>query len=586
MNSAIVVTNAKKLAASGNHQEAERMLRGMLTREPRLAEGWLALGRLMLDQRRHEHAAEALTQSLRLRPDQAEAYLELARALGGLKQWQAAMEAARTATRLAPKNADAWLELAKRSRLLLRIDESLAQVQRANSLRPNHPDTLGELCIRLQEAGRVNDAAEVGRRAVELSREPKILISLAASLLSTGNPQEALALFEEAQRLAPNLPDATMGIAHAAEVLGDKNRAIEIAERAIEQGSLNDTLVGLFGRLAASDSKRRPRAIELVRAQIHRRPANPVNAVTLGFALGALLEAEQDFAGAFEAYSRANSLIPNQYSPDKNRQLTDALIEIFSAQAMSGFPRSDRGEKRPVLVVGMPRSGTTLLEQIIASHPHAAGAGELESIRELISTIPQRLGVDGGFPSVFNKITREVLNQLADEYLAELARLAPGKHRVVDKMPHNFMALGVIALMLPGATLVHSRRNPLDTCISCFTTSLRTSHSYRHSLSSLAHAYGQYHRLMQHWDSVLGERLVQMDYEKLIADPEPESRRLIAAVGLDWDPACLKFYEGNRAVTTASVNQVRRPMYSSSIGRWKHYEPYIGELIDGLKDYL
>lgn len=586
MKSVQLITNAKKAATSGKLDDAERILRQVVISDPMNVQGWYTLACVLMDMRRAHHAAEVFGQALRVKPDHVETLVGMARAQAAIGNLPQALAAAKRATAVDPGNVAAWIELTRRHRVMSHTKDALDAAKRAESLAPTNKEVLTLLSLCLQDLGRNLDAVEAGRRAVATHRGLAELITLATALLATGEAEQAMRLYEEAERMAPAQTEPTAGRARAAEALGDKRLAMTLLEQIIEKPQVANAAVAQYGMLASSSPEKRGRAIDLVRSRASAPTNNPANTIALWFALGSLLEAEGDYAAAFDAYKRGKSFYPRSFSAELTHQRMGELIEAFSADAMKEYPDSGSADQRPVFVVGMPRSGTTLLEQIIAGHPRAVGVGELEDVLRLVNALPARLGVPGTFPSVFRRITSDALKGMAAEYSDHLTSLAPSKDRVVDKMPHNFMALGAIALMFPKATLIHSKRNPLDTCLSCFTTALGPAHAYATSLSNLVANYREYVRVMDHWKSVLGGRLVEMEYEKLVAEPEPESRRLIAAAGLDWDPACLKFYEGKRAVTTASVSQVRRPMYDSSIARWKRFEPFIGELIDGLREFL
>ncbi|MBL8760483.1 MAG: sulfotransferase [Phycisphaerae bacterium] len=586
MRSVQLITSARKAATSGKLDEAERILRQLVVSEPSNVLAWYTLGCVLMDLRRASHAAEVFGQTLRLKPDHADALVGMSRALAAMGNLAQALAAAQRATSVAPGSSAAWTELARRQRTMSRPMDALASIQRGESLTPRDPDARTLLSLCLQDLGRNMEGVEAGRRALADRRGLTELITLATAHLALGESTEAMSLYDEAERKSPGLPEALAGKARAAEALGDKGLALSTLDRVIHSPRANNAAIAQYGMLAAGAPERRAGAIDLVRGRLATPTNNPAGAIPLWFALGSLLEGEGDFGGAFDAYKRGKSLFPALFSAAGTRRRVSELIETFSEAGLARMPRSDSVDDRPVFIVGMPRSGTTLLEQIIASHPRAQGVGELEDILRLVNSVPGRLGVGGSYPPAFAGVTREVVNQLSREYSDRLTQLAPGKDRVVDKMPHNYMNVGAMSLMFPRGVLVHSRRNPIDTCLSCFTTLLGPAHAYATSLSNLVEHYREYRRLMAHWRGVLGDRLVEMDYEKLVAEPESESRRLVAAARLDWDPACLKFYEGKRAVSTASVSQVRRPMYDSSIGRWKRFEPYIGELIEGLREFL
>jgi hypothetical protein len=227
----------------------------------------------------------------------------------------------------------------------------------------------------------------------------------------------------------------------------------------------------------------------------------------------------------------------------------------------------------PVFIVGMQRSGTTLTEQIAASHPQVYGAGELEHIRRIAGMIKI-----GRPESTVRQLTSADSLALAGDYLRKVREIGGDALRIVDKMPHNFQYLGLIAILFPKARIIHCTRDPMDNCVSCFTQSFTGHHGYNTDLRQLGLYYREYRRLMDHWRRVLPIPMLEIDYEEMVADQETQSRRLIDFLGLDWDPACLNFHETDRSVQTASRWQVRQPIYKTSVKRWKDYEKHLGPL--------
>jgi hypothetical protein len=226
----------------------------------------------------------------------------------------------------------------------------------------------------------------------------------------------------------------------------------------------------------------------------------------------------------------------------------------------------------------MPRSGTTLVEQILASHPAVFGAGELLRVGEIAQRLPSALGSRLDYPLCLADFSQQAADAAAQEYLDYLQSLSGGEAtRVTDKMPGNFMHLGLIDLLFPGARIIHCMRDPLDTCLSCYSQNFN-GHEYTHDLSHLGHFYRDYQRIMQHWRGVVRVPVLEVQYEALVEDPEPGSRRLIEFCGLPWDDSCLRFYENKRTVVTASYDQVRRPIYKTSTERWRNYERHIDPL--------
>jgi hypothetical protein len=232
----------------------------------------------------------------------------------------------------------------------------------------------------------------------------------------------------------------------------------------------------------------------------------------------------------------------------------------------------------------MPRSGTTLVEQIIASHPQVFGAGELCHIGAMVAGLPARLQTDTTYPECVTMLDERLARSLAEDYLEKLRALGDDAKRVSDKMPANFFNLGLIALMFPNARVIHCRRDPLDVCLSIYFQQFAYGHNYAYDLSDIAVYYRQYKRLMHHWHAVLPLEIHEVQYEKLIADQEAVSRRLIDYCGLPWDESCLEYYKNKRAVQTMSNWQVRQPIYTHSMQRWKHYEKHLDELKEVLAE--
>jgi hypothetical protein len=230
----------------------------------------------------------------------------------------------------------------------------------------------------------------------------------------------------------------------------------------------------------------------------------------------------------------------------------------------------------------MMRSGTTLAEQILASHPRVHGAGELADMEKLIAQLPRRLGSDQCFPKAIEHLNESSASALAREYDACVRQRGGAAIRVVDKLPRNFFYLGAIATLLPGARLVHCRRDPFDTCLSIFMQNFGGSVPYAWDLYHLGRYYRAYQRLMAHWSQVLPVPVFELNYESLIDQQESTSRDLLAFCGLEWDERCLRFHETERGIRTPSALQVRRPLYRDAIGRWKNYEAFLQPLFDGI----
>ena len=304
---------------------------------------------------------------------------------------------------------------------------------------------------------------------------------------------------------------------------------------------------------------------------------------TLLFALGRLRDREGDYAGAFQAFAAANQLRRQQvpFDSDVQRAFIDAIVETFSADFFRRAAGLANDSERPVFVLGMPRSGTTLVEQIIASHGEVRGAGELTFFPEQVPALVRRGGQSSTYPRGLGR-RLEALAALAPRYLALLEALDPHARRISDKMPYNFLYLGVIGALFPRARVIHCRRDPIATCHSIFTRDLAGQHPYSYDLQSLAVAYRGYRRLMTHWHQHLAMPILDLDYEALLDDQEGQTRRLVEFLGLAWDSTCLRFHASRRAVATASQWQVRRPLYAEARDHWQNYRGSLAPLCEAL----
>lgn len=389
-------------------------------------------------------------------------------------------------------------------------------------------------------------------------------------------------MFEDAHRtldraIAAHPHDATLRAAKAGvyQMTGDPAAAYEALRPVLAGGHLSAALA--LARLAPKLGRERE-AIDAVRAAAGRDGLPPMIQADAWFAVANLLDAIGDVDEAFAAYRRANELRGARYDADAHARAVDAALFAWTKEAVACLPRPPVKTERPVFIVGMPRSGTSLVEQILASHPSVFGAGELNDI----GRAAHALGGAGPSGIVFlpspAPVTRAAVERIERDYLGTLRRLAPNATRVTDKMPTNFLHLGLIAPAFPRSRVIHCVRDPMDTCWSCYTQNFSGALGFAYDLANLGRFHRDHDRLMVHWKSVLDLPIMDVVYEDLVRDVEGLSRRMVEFIGLPWDDACLRFYESQRVTRTASNDQVRRPVYTSSVGRWKRYEGHLGPL--------
>jgi tetratricopeptide (TPR) repeat protein len=397
-----------------------------------------------------------------------------------------------------------------------------------------------------------------------------------------GEPEKALSYLEKADRFQPGNPEVVLRLASLQVDLGEYEHAYELIQPFIR----SDTpFMGAAILLADFCHKTGHCDEALAALQRLLTPATMGDdEMRICFAIGRLLDRKKEFRKAFSYFKRANDLYSRPYDYSAEQRWLATIKnklgrELFSTAEKAGY----RPKIRPVFIVGMPRSGTSLVEQILSSHPMVQGAGERVEISQAAVALTRSLGTGISYPASITLAPRALLDRLAGEYIEKVSAGAPDDSRyLTDKMPHNYRHLGLIQLMFPEAKVIHCKRGAMDTCLSNYFTLFRGAHEYSYSIESLAQKYLIYNDAMRHWKNVLDMEILDLRYEQLVASPEKEIRRLLAFCGLDWTDKCLEFYANRRAVVTASRAQVRQPLYSGSVERWRNYE----EALTGLRRLL
>ena len=415
-------------------------------------------------------------------------------------------------------------------------------------------------------------------------REGRYLVRLSQIEQKQGRFAEALAAVKKAKEIDPgeNIPPAWLASLHFS--LGQIKEAETVIRNEIRRSGTTDAFLNNeLARILLKQERYEElfRAVEPfeddesvpidIRRQLHFTKAD---------ALHRLVETTK----AFAEYKKANSLTDINFDPDEYLQSITDIQEVFNKETMKRFPRASGSTEIAVFIVGMPRSGTTLIEQIINAHPQAAGGGEMPDLTRIVRKLPRETGSAQDFPMCVTDLTQETVNRLSDEYLQRLRRVSRRARRVVNKNLDSHLYIGLIALLFPEAKIVHARRDPMDTCFSCYTMHLLPGNQpWACDLSHLGIVYRSTERLIEYWKKTTDLPILDIRYEDLVNDPEKQSRSLIEFLGLDWDEKCLRYYESGKGAATLSREQVSRPIYSSSLGRHKPYLEYLQPLIDALK---
>jgi tetratricopeptide (TPR) repeat protein len=568
---------------AGRLTQAESLYRDALTRDPKNAGVLCLLGRLYGEAGRTEAALGAFAEALALEPARAEAHLGmgLARAIQG--ETAAAEACFRKVIALNPGSAEGFFNLGLLYLHGSRVNEAVGALKRAVALAPGHAMAHAALAEVVAAQGDVAEGIEAARRAAALAPDDAALQrGMGLVLANAARWDEALACYERALAARPDDVVARVGQVRVLIDRGDVEAARGLLDPLVAGEAPHPRAAAAFANYARRLG-RRSEALATVERVLARADLAASDRRDLCYAAGGLHDALGHYEAAFARYAEANRMAAVAFDPEPHARGVDALIAAFDAARMGALPRATVRSERPVFVVGMPRSGTTLVEQILASHPQVDGAGELNDVPRMADSLPRTLGTRVPYPACVPDVTTAVLDTLARWYLERLAARAPDAVRVVDKMPQNFLHLGLIALCFPGSKVLHCMREPADTCLSChFQNFGPAAHPYTHDLATLGRYYRDYRRLMDHWAAVLDLPVMAVRYEALVAEPERVSREMVDFLGLPWNADCLRFFESERFVRTASQDQVRRPVYRSSVGRWRHYAAHLGPLLKAL----
>jgi tetratricopeptide (TPR) repeat protein len=568
-------------AARGQAQEAVRLISRALARVPNFAEGHSNLGNALRAVGRPAEACDSYRRAIALRPDFAAAHTNLGLALCELGQFAAAAGSCRRAVELDPNNAEVHVNLAVVLRRAGRLEATAVALRRAADLNPGAAELHIDLADVLVELRHFERAAACYQRAIELDpRQAGTHRGLATSLRSLGKLDAAIAHYSDALTLNPDeaLPWNDLGRCFLA--LGRFEEAAEAFRRAL---AADPDLADAYRNLAACRLLSAKDAEFVAGLAAQQSLPSEVRA-TAGFAHGKALDDLDRYDEAFVAYDAANRLyrdaraaVGDRFDAAALASDIDRLIARFTPTFFAEAAGGGNASELPVFIVGVPRSGTSLVEQIAASHSQIFGAGELTYVGEGALA----LGPPGaGWMSV-------KLRQVADAHLEKLRGLGGGALRVIDKMPDNIFMLGLIAALYPAARIIFCRRDPRDIGLSCFFQKFSAGLlTFSYDLADCGSRIRETDRLAAHWRHVLPLRWLDIHYETLVADLENESRRLIEFLGLQWEPACLDFHRAKRVVQTASSWQVRQPLYGRSVGRWRHYEQHLGSLLAELAPML
>ncbi len=541
------------LAAVGRGAEADEHFEEFLEKDPE--SGRVAEGIEHLREGRLDEAVTHLRAVLKANPDQVDAmrYLALAyardeRSLGDAEAWL------RRATELAPDFTAAWLDLG----------------------------------LVLSEMNKHMDAIESYRSALKGDPENAALWAGFANACALASyPERSIEAFEKSLALNPDAPGVQMSYAHSLKTLGRQERAVQAYRAAIR---LKPDFGEVYWSMANLKAFRfDEKEVAAMRNLLDRGGLDAGAEIHCSFALAKALEDQGDYDGAWRHYDSGNRKQRMQVSHDppgmekRHNQIMATFSEAFLAeQGGNGFDAAD-----PILIVGLPRSGSTLIEQVLASHSRVEGTSELPILNSLANSIGRYLPESVLFPESVLQLSGRDWAAYGQQYMDDARRhRATGEPFFTDKLPNNFPFVGLLHLILPNAKVVNARRYPLDSCLGCYRQLFARGQNFTYDMEELAHYYQCYDRMMAHWHAVLPGKVLDVHYEDTVGDLERQVRRILEHCGLPFEESCLRFHENPRAVKTASSEQVRQPIYTGALGMWRHYERHIELWTDALGDVI
>ncbi len=600
--------------------EAEKYLRAAIELAPNFAKPHEDLGILLVEQERPEEAVEVLRNATRLDPGAELAYFNLGRALAMLGKGAEADEAfeasfdlnperkklalaaehhkdGRTeeAARLYrevlgenPNNVDALRLLGAIAASQHRFDEAERRFRRVLELAPDFARVLIDLGRMLKEQSRYEEAIDCFRKAIALEpRNIQANYQLASTLAPAALTYEAVDAYRRVLELKPNHPGAVLGFAHMLKTVGRQEEAIrayrDFIELTPDHGEGYWSLANLKTyRLSDED-------IRQMEAQLGKQGLTDESEVNFLFALAKTCEDRGEFDRAWTYYKRGNAKrrMMERYDPVKTEVTNDGIVAVFDRALLEQKSGLGNPDAAPIFVVGLPRSGSTLIEQILASHSQVEGTAELPYLGRVATSLNRNRADGINYPEAVRELGEKQFRAMGQDYL-DLAQLhrTEGRPRFIDKMPNNTPNIGFIHLILPNAKIIDARRYPLDSCLSCYRQLFARGQTFTYDLTDIGEYFLQYERMMDHWHDVLPGRVLTVQYEDMVMDFEDQVRRLLEYCELPWEDACVNFHETERPVRTASSEQVRRPIYTESIHRWRNYEQYLDELIEVLAPCL
>lgn len=583
----ICLEYAMCLGALGRSDEALDVLRQLLELNPAHAAAWRTFGDQLAAVGERTASQEAYQKHLEL----SARHPELVEAAAFLRDGRLANAEGivREVLKKDPLDTNAMLMLATIGLQVGKPDHAINLLERCLELAPTFHFARQTYATALARRQRIDEAIEQMDRLLKVEPgNPQYRLMRCSFLVQKGDHQDALGKYETLVREYPHQSNAWMNYAHTLKAIGRLEDSIRAYRRAIE---LRPATGEVYWSLANLKTFRFDDAdVAHMREQVEKEAGDADDQAHLLFALGKALEDRGEYAESFACYERGNRIRAkhHRHSVKINvfntaRQIKTLDAAFFAQRRNWGSPAPD-----PIFIVGLPRAGSTLVEQILASHSMVEGTTELPDVIAISRRLGKRTRSHsaGDYPEILDTLSEDQVRALGEGYIQSTSVQRHGLPRFIDKMPNNFQHVGLIHLMLPNSKIIDARRHPIAGCFSCYKQLFAHGQTFTYDLAGLGHYYRDYVTLMDHWDAVLPGRVHRVLYEDMVANPEQEIRRLLEYCGLGFEDQCLRFYETERVIRTPSSEQVRRPVYTEGLEHWRHFEPWLGPLKDALGPLL
>lgn len=617
MNIDTLLASAMKLHNQGNLREAEKYYRAILSKEPKHVDALHYLGVIALQFGQHGAAIDLISKSLASSPNNAAALGNLGNAYQGINNFAQAIDVYKKSLSISPVNVQIRANLGNACKQLMRFEEALQYYLQVLENTPNLPEVERNLAEIYAATGAIPKALETIRRAIHKApNSVELLTSYGNMLKQVGQLPEAVKQYSAVVNILPNNLNAKSSLGICLAEIGDFDQAIalltHVSDKSIGSADAHYNVAfvyydaGYFDQTIVSLTKALHLAPDFVNARVllskcenqlddsnikamekllDKASLDDASKASLAYAIGNHYERQLQFETAFQYLSFANKLSRKQTTYDfkKDKEAFSNIRNVFNKSFFEKQNFKADLEAKPVFIVGMPRSGSTLVEQILSSHSAFFGIGEMPILANCIHHI---FGLKSGIDCTSGVLSGNNIQfeRLALDYLQQIKSMNSKATLVSDKLLMNFFHIGLIKLIFPNAVIIHCKRDPIATCWSIYKSNFSNmGHDYGQSLEELGHFYRLYQDLMSHWHSLFPGEIYDVSYEILVAEQIIETKNLVEACGLEWESACLDFHKNKRRVATLSASQVRKPLYNSALASWKPFEKNISELINVLK---